>query len=225
MPSKRTFRAKNGKSPNHEKAVKFIELMLKEPEPSKRDPYKCCELAGYKPRTTHLKKGQSPYEARVRDLMSDPIILLALAGRQADNEMLAEYGPDEIVKRLVMTAQSCLKDYCEWDERGIKLFSSARLSRAKAQNILKLKQTVNAAGSITMNIELINPMDAIDKLMRKHGMYKDSLKLEDTLKTELEEMTEDEIKEQLYAILAANPDIAQDVANVANNILAARKGK
>lgn len=211
--------AKPSNKNNAVKAWKFVDEMCKEPNPAKRDPYKCAELAGYKPRTSNLRKGQNPYEAPVRSLMSDPVILAAIAGRQLEKEALEQFGPAEITKRLITIAKADTTDYCEWDESGkLRVIPSKRLSKALSQNIAKIR--TNQFGQVS-TFELLNPMDAIDKLMRKHGMYKDSLKIEDTLRAELEAMTEDEQKEQLFALLAADPDLARDVHKVTGNILAA----
>ncbi len=201
----------------------FVKEMLKQPNPRLRDrEYQCmcADLAGYKGhRKKNFNPGEHPLDKVVDGLMTNPRVLAALEGHKLEEALEKEYGPDNILRDLIKISKVNIADYSSWGPEGVTVIPSRKLSRDQTARIVRIRQRTTRWG-IDIDIELEKRIDAIDKLARIHGMYKDSLKLEDTLKAELEAMTEEEIKEQLFALLAADPNLAQDVANVANNILA-----
>jgi len=192
----------------------FVQEMLKK-KPSERDlDYQCycAEIAGYKGRQKNsnrsLKyKGKNPMEGAARRLMGNPRVLAALEGFKMEDLIGNEFGPDHIKRKLLRIAQANMLDFAEWDKDSVRFKDSSTLTRAQGECIISVSQTVTKNGG-SIKIERINPLDALDKLARIHGMYKDSLEITDPAEKELSELSDEEIRTGMSAILARRPDLA-----------------
>jgi len=193
----------------------FVREMLKK-RPSERDfDYQCycAEVAGYRGRQKNsnrsLKyKDKHPMESVIKRLMGNPRVLAALEGFKMEELIGDEFGPDHIKRQLIRIAQANMLDFAKWSEDGeVKFIDSAKLTRAQGECIISVSQTVTKYGG-SIKIERINPLDALDKLSRIHGMYKDSLEITDPVEKELREMSDEEIRDGIRSILAQRPDLA-----------------
>lgn len=204
----------------------FVKLMMEKPrsEWSREFMLVCAELAGYKGQRKKLKEGEHQLDKVLDGLMRNPRVLAALEGCKIEERLSERFGPENIKLQLISIANSCLTDYASWDESGVRIKSSALLSRAQAQNIVKVKQTETKYGK-NIEIELERRLDALDQLARIHGMYKETIAVKDELDEELESMTDEELEANIIQILRARPAIAEMLVNTMNVTIEGEAGR
>lgn len=180
----------------------------------------CAELAGYKgqKRTRRGKeKLTHPLENVVKRLMKNPRVLAAIEGFKMEELVDKEFGEDQIKKKLIRVANANMLDFAEWTEYGVRFIPSSKLERAQGECIIKVSQTITKNGG-SISIERLNPLDALDKLIRMHGLYKDTLKFEDPLEKELDDLTDDELKQGLAILLARRPELAESIRRASDSL-------
>jgi hypothetical protein len=190
----------------------FVQEMRKKKPPERDFEYQCmcAELAGYKGRRFKGRGKQRvshPLENVVKRLMGNPRVLAALEGFKMEELIGDEFGPDHITKKLIRIAQANMLDFAKWTEKGVEFIASDKLTREQGELIIKVSQKVSRYGT-SLEIERLNPLDALDKLARIHAMYKDKLELTDPLDKDLKDLSDEEIRGGIAAILSQRPDLA-----------------
>lgn len=104
----------------------------------------------------------------------------------------------EVQQRLTRIARACITDVCSWNKDGLVFTANSdELDRDTASLIKRIRVTekVSQKGDWTetrTEIELHDVMDALDKLARIHGLYKDKVEItgksyEERLRERIEE--------------------------------------
>ena len=194
----------------------FVKEMLKQPNPRLRDKeyqLMCADLAGYKGhKRKNFNPGENPLDKVLGGLMTNPRVLAALEGHKLEEALEEEFGEDHILRELRRILKVNIIDYLSWGPEGVTIIPSSKLTRAQAAGIVKIRQT-----RWGVEFEIERRIEAVDKLARIHGLYKDSLDLKDPLLQDLEDMTDEELQENLIAILARRPDLVEKARLAALN--------
>lgn len=121
------------------------------------------------------KRGdQSGYQ-----LLRNIEIQQAIRTHQQELQGQFELSQETIVTELMGIAFSDLRRYVQWGPDGIKLEPSDRLAPAHARVVAEVSQTVTQHGG-TVRLKLHSKIEALDRLCRHLGLFRDQLHLTDT---------------------------------------------
>lgn len=147
-------------------------------------------------------------DKKTTDLLNNPLVsqyIMQICDRYKAED---QYTPDEIISDLVRMAKCNALDFMEWDQKGsVRFRPSSMLTRAQANNIIKIKRTVGKQGS-TLELTFPDKLKTIETLMKYHGMLTPDASEEER---DLENLTDDVIASQIAQICQSNPGVAKQL--------------
>lgn len=106
------------------------------------------------------------------ELLKNPKVAERIEELRAKHRERHNVTVDRIVEELALIAFSDPGDFYEWDEKNVSLKPKADLTPEQRRVVAELSQTVTEAGG-TLRLKLHSKPDALEKLGRHLGMFKD----------------------------------------------------
>ena len=106
------------------------------------------------------------------ELLKNPKVAARIEELRAEHRERHKVTVDRIVEELALIAFSDPGDFYEWDASKVSLRPKANLTPEQRRCIAELSQTVTEAGG-TLRLKLHSKPDALEKLGRHLGMFKD----------------------------------------------------
>lgn len=105
-------------------------------------------------------------------VLENPKVAARVAALQTELKERHKVTVDRIVAELALIAFVDPSDFYEWDATGVSLVPKKNLTPEQRRCIAELSQTVTEAGG-TLRLKLHSKPDALEKLGRHLGMFKD----------------------------------------------------
>jgi len=115
---------------------------------------------------------QNSVHREAHALLENPKVAARVAALQAELKERHKVTVDRVLSELALIAFADPGDYYEWDEKNVSLRAKANLTSEQRRVIAELSQTVTEAGG-TLRLKLHNKVDALEKIARHLGMFKD----------------------------------------------------
>lgn len=106
------------------------------------------------------------------ELLKNPKVAQRIEELRAEHRERHKVTVDRIVAELALIAFHDPGDFYEWDEKTVTLKPKATLTPEQRRCIAEMSQTVTEAGG-TLRLKLHNKVDALEKIGRHLGMFKD----------------------------------------------------
>jgi phage terminase small subunit len=106
------------------------------------------------------------------ELLKNPKVAERIDELRSEHRERHKITVDRISEELAAIAFADPRDYYKWDANGVTVKDSTELTEAQRRAIAVVEQTVTEAGG-TIRVRPYNKIDALEKLARLHGMYKD----------------------------------------------------
>lgn len=123
--------------------------------------------AGYSKKTASAAAGRLLRDVRVSEYIKKFI---------AERRERVEITADAVVQEIATIAFSNMANYAVWGSDGLKLLDSQNMDEKSQRCVSEVSETITESGG-TVKFKLHNKVEALDKLARHLGLYKDRLEL------------------------------------------------
>lgn len=124
--------------------------------------------AGYKAKNDRVSRTEA---AR---LLANPSVAAAIAAGQAARAQRVGVTMDDVVRELKRIAFADPRKVMTWGPQGVTLIDSQTLDADAAACVAEASQTMSEGGG-SIRLKLCSKLDALDKLARHLGGYKDKV--------------------------------------------------
>jgi hypothetical protein len=147
---------------------------------------------------------------KAAELLADGRITARLQELQEGHQKRHEVTVDRIVAELSTIAFASAGDFFDWGPNGVTVKDKRKLSPEQVAVVSEVSQTITEAGG-TIRVKLHSKVDALDKLARHFGMYKE-LRIHELAAKDADEKPADIVdlvRRMLWAVHEARKETAR----------------
>jgi phage terminase small subunit len=127
------------------------------------------------------KMAPATINRRATELLANSTIRARVQALQEGHQKRHELTVDRVIGELTSIAFASAGDFFDWGPGGVRVKDKSQLTPEQLAVVSEVSQTITEAGG-TIRVKLHSKLDALDKLARHLGLYKELRLHEHTIK-------------------------------------------